>query len=285
MIILITIAVVGGGRGGAAMLRAFQALPDVKIIGIADLNEDAVGMQLAKEIGIPTYNDFVDMLKQPGLEVIIDVTGVAEVREKIEANMSEDSLLAEAQVAKLMWMLAKNKADMLAELNEQAQSLAGMGEQISATIEQVPGIVKEVSDFIRNYGETLSGSVEDVKRHLSETDEVLQFIRKVADQTKLLGLNAAIEAARAGQHGRGFAVVAEEVRKLAEHSAISVKKIATIMKNLEQSMLNIISSVEENNKLTDRQVTAAEQVVYAVGQLGELAEDINSFSEKLSSMQ
>lgn len=282
---MIYVGIVGGGRGGAAMVRAYQNIPDVKIVGISDVHYDAVGMNLAREIGIPTYTDFAEMFKQPNLEVVIDVTGVQAVREKIEATMPEHCLLAEAQVAKLMWFLAKRKDEMLSELNEQAQQLASMGEQLNATVEQVPDIIKEVSDFITSYGETLASSVSDVKKHLEDTDEVLDFIRKVADQTKLLGLNAAIEAARAGEHGRGFAVVADEVRKLAEHSATSVKKIATIMKNLEQSMVGIINSIEENSKLTERQVTATEQVVYAVGQLGNLADDMNRFSQTLAEMQ
>jgi methyl-accepting chemotaxis protein len=279
------VVIVGGGNGGAAMIRAFNSLQEVKIMGIADLNDQAPGIVLAREMGIATFNDFLDMLKLPGIEVIIDVTGVQVVRESIEANMPSNALLAEAKVAKLMWMLAHNKDNMLSELNQQAQSLAGVGEELSATVEQVPDIINEVTNVISACGKDLGASVEDIKLHLSETDEVLQFIRKVADQTKLLGFNAAIEAARAGQHGRGFAVVAEEVRKLAEHSAASVKKIAAIMKNLEDAMLHIIESVEENNRLTERQVSAAEQVAHAVGQLSELAEDISNFADKLSDMQ
>lgn len=285
MIDLMGVVIVGGGNGGAAMIRSFSSLPDVEIMGIADISDQAPGIVLAREMGIATFKDYLEMLKLPGIEVIIDVTGVQAVREGIEAHMPPDALLAEAKVAKLMWMLAHNKDNMLSELNQQAQSLAGVGEELSATVEQVPSIINEVADVISNYGKDLGASVEDIKLHLSETDEVLQFIRKVADQTKLLGFNAAIEAARAGQHGRGFAVVAEEVRKLAEHSADSVKKIASIMKNLENSMLHIIHTIEENNKLTERQVNAAEQVAYAVGQLSELAEDISNFADRLSAMQ
>ncbi|WP_031516009.1 methyl-accepting chemotaxis protein [Desulfofalx alkaliphila] len=282
---MINIAIVGGGRGGASMLRVYSNLSEVNILGISDININAAGMELAKEMNIPRYTDFMEMLSIPGLEVVIDVTGSEAVREKIEANLPEGSLLVEAKVARMMWLLAHQKDEMLKELNEQAQQLASMGEQLNATVEQVPGIIKEVSQFIVEYGNTLSQSVAEVKHHLEDTDEVLDFIRKVADQTKLLGLNAAIEAARAGEHGRGFAVVAEEVRKLAEHSATSVKTIATIMKNLEQSMVDIIDIIEQNNKLTERQITATEQVAYAVDQLGTLADDMRDFSEKLADMQ
>ena len=282
---MFNIAIVGGGRGGYAMLRVFQDIPDVNIIGIADLNAEADGMKLAKELGIKTYTDFIEMLKtNQQIDIVVEVTGSAEVREKIKENLPLDSMLVKGEVARLITLVGKQKGELFHELNEQAQQLAGMSEQLNATVEQVPEIINEVSQFIKQYGESLSRSVNGIKKHLQDTEEVLQFIRKVADQTKLLGLNAAIEAARAGEHGRGFAVVAEEVRKLAEHSATSVKKIAVIMKNLEQSMVEIINSVEENKELTEKQVTAADQVAYAVGQLSQLADDMNKFTIKLSEM-
>ncbi len=279
---MFNIAIVGGGRGGYAMLRVFQDIPDVKIVGIADLNPESVGMKLAEELGISTYTDFVEMLKINQVEIVVEVTGNPEVREKIKENISQNCILVQGEVARLITLVGKQKGELFHELNEQAQQLAGMSEQLNATVEQVPEIINEVSQFIKDYGESLSSSINGIKKHLQDTEEVLQFIRKVADQTKLLGLNAAIEAARAGEHGRGFAVVAEEVRKLAEHSATSVKKISLIMKNLEQSMIEIINSVEENNELTKKQVTAADQVAYAVGQLSQLADDMNEFTKRLS---
>lgn len=282
---MINMGIVGGGKGGAAMLRVFRNIKDVRIVGIADKNKEAFGIKFAAEIGIPIYTDFVKLLGNPGLEVVIDVTGNEEVHKKIEASMPENCLLVEAKVAMLMWFLAQQKDQMLSEINKQAQQLAGMGEQLNATVEQVPDIIKDVSEFIRNFGDLLSRSVAEVKKDLRDTDEVLEFIRKVADQTKLLGINAAIEAARAGEHGRGFGVVAGEVRKLADHSAVSVNKIVTIMKNLEVSIGTIINSIEENNRVKERQVVAAGQVAYAIGQLGQLASNMNEFSLKLADMQ
>lgn len=276
------IAIVGGGKGGYAMLRVFQGVSDVQIVGISDINPEAIGIKLARELEIPIYTDFVEMLNNSQSDIVIDVTGNEAVHEKIKEMLSEGSILLHGTVARLISLIGIKRSEMFHELNEQAQHLAGMSEELNATVEQVPEIIKEVSKFIQSYGETLGSSVNEAKKHLNDTEEVLQFIRKVAEQTKLLGLNAAIEAARAGEHGRGFAVVAEEVRKLAEHSAASVKKISVIMENLEQSMGAIIKSVEDNQELIERQINAAEQVAYAVGQLGQLADDMNKFSLKLS---
>lgn len=279
---LYNIAIVGGGRGGYAMLRVFQGVSDVQIVGISDINPEAIGIKLARELEIPIYTDFVEMLNNSQSDIVIDVTGNEAVHEKVKEMLPEGSILLHGTVARLISLIGIKRSEMFHELNEQAQHLAGMSEELNATVEQVPEIIKEVSKFIQSYGETLGSSVNEAKKHLNDTEEVLQFIRKVAEQTKLLGLNAAIEAARAGEHGRGFAVVAEEVRKLAEHSAASVKKISVIMENLEQSMGNIIKSVEDNQELIERQINAAEQVAYAVGQLGQLADDMNKFSLKLS---
>lgn len=91
----------------------------------------------------------------------------------------------------------------------------------------------------------------EARKMVNETDEILSFIRNVANQTKLLGLNAAIEAARAGVHGRGFAVVADEVRKLADVSVDSAAKIETILKSVNEGVDGIEEGIRGTGALVE----------------------------------
>jgi methyl-accepting chemotaxis protein len=119
-----------------------------------------------------------------------------------------------------------------------------------------------------------------------QTDEIVAFIRNVAGQTNLLGLNAAIEAARVGEAGRGFGVVAEEVRKLAEVSSDSVKRISGSLNEIHQAIMtlskeikNIDQSVGGQTAGIDEMAKASQMLAILAGQLSEATKDIYQITD------
>jgi len=124
-------------------------------------------------------------------------------------------------------------------------------EEIESTIEKV----KHIADFVNNAAIKL----EELGKTTDSITDILQLIDEIADQTNLLALNAAIEAARAGEHGRGFAVVADEVRKLAERSSKSTKEIANIILNIRKETLSVVETMKSGNKEVSEIINLAQQ--------------------------
>ncbi|MCW8895875.1 MAG: methyl-accepting chemotaxis protein [Sulfurimonas sp.] len=111
---------------------------------------------------------------------------------------------------------------------------------ISSTVNRIHNVSERENEMV--------DSLQSLVTNANETKEILATIGDIAEQTNLLALNAAIEAARAGEHGRGFAVVADEVRKLAERTQKSLAETTTTTNVLIQSIADSASSLTSNAK-------------------------------------
>ncbi|PKM60604.1 MAG: chemotaxis protein [Firmicutes bacterium HGW-Firmicutes-4] len=163
---------------------------------------------------------------------------------------------------------------LLVHETENFQTISeNMFDNIRSVTDVVNNFSVQIEALIKASDELLESSTIS-KNKVKETDSILKFIRDVATQTNLLGLNAAIEATRAGEFGRGFNVVADEVRKLAVMSVDSAKKIESILDSIVVSMNSVESQAAKSYKIIGEHQAA-------MGEINEKLSLLNEISDKL----
>jgi hypothetical protein len=168
--------------------------------------------------------------------------------------------------------LALPKASAV-QLRQHSSSISNSLEDISSVIEQLAVSANQINENEQK----LNDKINTIKQYTAEITEVLNFIKQIADETKMLGLNAAIEAARAGDAGKGFGVVAEEIRKLSDESKQTVIKI----KKLTDS---INTEVQQTAEWSHSTLTASQEQAAATQEINATIEEITSLSDELAKM-
>lgn len=170
------------------------------------------------------------------------------------------------------------------EKEEEIFHMVGELNSFSEILLSASGQLLESTHKVSKKGQDISKVIDETQNGLKKMDEVLNYIRSVADTTNLLGLNAAIESARAGEHGKGFSVVAGEIRKLAQGSKASAGEITqTLMKVKEDinKILDFINSYDETNKINSEQ---AESIAEGSNRLSEISSKLNKLSQDINSL-
>ena len=261
-----------------------SVLVEAEAIAAGDLTRDDLQIKSNDELGDLT--SAINKMKNSLRDVIQSIASTAEhvasASEEISSAASQQSQGAEtqkdqtSQVATAM----QEMSSTVLQVSENSNKAADASREAAETARKGGSIVEDTLTKMRVISDSVSGTAKKMEGLGKSSDQIGRIagvIDDIADQTNLLALNAAIEAARAGEQGRGFAVVADEVRKLAERTTTATKEIAQMIKNIQDETKSAVTAMEAGTK-------QVEDGVKSTSQAGDSLKEIIHMSEHVGEM-
>lgn len=229
-----------------------KTIKNLILLGVKGIVGDRAGAETAKAYGLAA--EFLD-------------SGTTAVNDALEEAIN---------IAKAREYERQRESGRAQQIHQYVVEMYSKIEQAAAAIQELTAASQE---FAATSQET-TNIAQSAALEVDKTTEILEIIRRVANQSNLLGLNAAIEAARAGEYGRGFSVVAEEVRKLASESQQSAQHIGQTLDKFRASVNKVLQNVEQGNIITHEQARATQAIAQMVDELRKVGENLRKMANK-----
>ncbi|WP_258955840.1 methyl-accepting chemotaxis protein [Shewanella woodyi] len=242
------------------------------------------------EIGLLSgyMNDFLENLQTIMTSLTTDVQGLSQQidRSLILANQASEGVSHQHQdVAQIATAIHEMSA-AANEVANHAEVTASAAQASAQSCQQGQAIISKSNDSIAQLSTQLSSTtkvVNQLESNSAEINQIISTIQGIAEQTNLLALNAAIEAARAGEQGRGFAVVADEVRVLSQRTHDSTEEIRQMISSLQENSQQVVQSMMTSTELANESVLFADKAQSSLGLITNSISEISDMATQIAS--
>ncbi|MBC7365981.1 MAG: methyl-accepting chemotaxis protein [Undibacterium sp.] len=286
---LFVIAAVAGFFFARALSNPLVALTrSTKVMATGDLTVELPQREGSDEISqlggsfsqlVQTLRSFVADVQRSGVVVATSINEIAATSKEQEATANEVSATTTeiSATAREISATARDLAQTISQVNDGSQQTAVLAEESRASLTRMDETMQRVSGAASGINSRLTVLNEKA----TNISSVVTTIAKVADQTNLLSLNAAIEAEKAGEYGRGFAVVATEIRRLADQTAVATVDIGQLVKEIQSAVTAGVMGMDKFSEEVRRGVTEVEKVAT---QLTQIIQQVQATTPRIASV-